>query len=100
MLIGIATARLEVADPLWAAARGAALYAQLRQKLPWNCTEPKGCRNHAEFGASETAQQVIWENGGTLRIYRESRAHTKVANENQLYARDLMQMILAVKVAC
>jgi len=57
------TARLKVADPLWAAARGAALYAQLRQRFPWNCTERKECRNHAESGASETAQQVIWENG-------------------------------------
>jgi hypothetical protein len=57
------TARLKVADPLWAAARGAALYAQLRQRFPWNCKERKECRNHTESGASETAQQVIWENG-------------------------------------
>ena len=61
---GSTTARSEMADPLWAAARGAALYAQLRQRFPWNCTEPKECRSHAESGASETAQQVIWENGG------------------------------------
>lgn len=34
----------DVADPLWAAARGAALYARIRQEVAWNCMEPEGYR--------------------------------------------------------
>ena len=44
-------ARLEaVADPLWAAARGAALYARLRQEVPWNCMEAPECKTNVEAG--------------------------------------------------
>jgi hypothetical protein len=42
-----------LADPLWAAARGAARYARLRQEVPWNCMEPEECRNYVEAGATE-----------------------------------------------
>ena len=42
-------ARLEaVADPLWTAARGAALYARLRQEMPWNCIEATECKTNVE----------------------------------------------------
>jgi len=34
-----------VVDPLWAAARGAAMYARLRQEVPWNCQELETCKN-------------------------------------------------------
>lgn len=34
-----------VADPLWAAAQGAAMYARLREEVPWNCQEPEMCRD-------------------------------------------------------
>jgi hypothetical protein len=45
-------ARLEgLADPLWAAARGAARYAQ---EVPWNCTELRECKNHVELGLPKT----------------------------------------------
>ncbi|KAL9094861.1 MAG: hypothetical protein Q9165_002810 [Trypethelium subeluteriae] len=30
-------------DPTWAASRGAAMYARVRQEVPWNCREPKRC---------------------------------------------------------
>ena len=30
-------------DPLWAAARGAARYARIRQQIPWNCVESVEC---------------------------------------------------------
>ena len=32
-----------VADPMWAASRGAAMYARVRQEVPWNCQEPETC---------------------------------------------------------
>lgn len=32
-------------DPLYAAARGAALYARWRQEVPWDCTEHEGCED-------------------------------------------------------
>ena len=55
-------ARLEaLADPLWAAARGAALYARLRQEAPWNCTEPRECKTSVEAGATEDVRQVVFE---------------------------------------
>lgn len=34
-----------VADPVYAAARGAALYARWRQEVPWNCTERETCED-------------------------------------------------------
>ena len=40
-----------VADPLWAAARGAALYARLRQEVPWNCAELDECKSSGQVGA-------------------------------------------------
>jgi hypothetical protein len=33
----------KTADPLWAAARGAALYARWKQELPWKCDELPEC---------------------------------------------------------
>ncbi|KAL9066357.1 MAG: hypothetical protein Q9157_007168 [Trypethelium eluteriae] len=30
-------------DPTWAASVGAAMYARVRQEVPWNCREPKRC---------------------------------------------------------
>ena len=30
-------------DPTWAASRGAAMYARVRQEVPWNCREPDDC---------------------------------------------------------
>ena len=32
-----------VVDPTWAASRGAAMYARVRQEVPWNCREPEAC---------------------------------------------------------
>jgi hypothetical protein len=53
-------ARLEaVADPLWAAARGAALYARLRQELPWNCMEAPECKTDVEAGLTGGVRQVL-----------------------------------------
>jgi hypothetical protein len=55
-------ARLEgLTDPLWAAARGAARYARLRQEVPWNCMKPRDCKNHVEVGAIEDVKQGIFE---------------------------------------
>lgn len=34
-----------VGDLVYAAARGAALYARWRQEVPWDCTEQEGCRD-------------------------------------------------------
>jgi hypothetical protein len=47
-----------VADPLYAAARGAALYARWRQEVPWDCVEGEGCndereRENAAIGSGE-----------------------------------------------
>jgi hypothetical protein len=46
--VGVEEAKLQtdietVAEPLWVAARGAAMYARLRQEVPWNCMEPNEC---------------------------------------------------------
>ena len=30
-------------SPVWDVARGAALYARIRQEVPWDCSEPKDC---------------------------------------------------------
>jgi hypothetical protein len=58
----VVRARLEaLADPLWAAARGAALYARLRQEIPWDCMEPRECKNSVEVGAAEDVKQVVIE---------------------------------------
>lgn len=32
-----------VVDVTWAASRGAAMYARVRQEVPWNCSEPEEC---------------------------------------------------------
>jgi hypothetical protein len=32
-----------VLDSTWAASRGAAIYARVRQEVPWNCKEPEEC---------------------------------------------------------
>jgi hypothetical protein len=54
-------ARLEaVADPLWAAARGAALYARLRQEVPWNCMEATECKTNVEAGLTGGVKQVFF----------------------------------------
>ena len=56
----IVRTRLEaVADPLWAAARGAALYARLRQEVPWNCVELPECNTNVEAGLTGAVNQVL-----------------------------------------
>lgn len=37
-----------VTEPLYAAARGAALYARVRQEVPWDCREPERCKDERE----------------------------------------------------
>lgn len=47
-----------VVDPLWAAARGAALYARFRQEVPWECMEPYEC-NEDMMDITEKADQLF-----------------------------------------
>ena len=50
-----------VADPLWAAARGAALYARLRQEVPWNCAELDECESSGEVGAIDNMVRASFQ---------------------------------------
>lgn len=42
-----------IADPVFAAAQGAALYARRRQEVPWGCDEPKTCKDAREKQRTE-----------------------------------------------
>ena len=50
-----------VADPLWAAARGAALYARLRQEVPWNCAELDECKSSGQVGAIDNMVRASFQ---------------------------------------
>ena len=43
-------------DPLWAAARGAARYARIRQQVPWDCEEGEQC--HQIRGKKSTSEET------------------------------------------
>ncbi len=45
-----------IADPLWAAAQGAAMYARLGQEVPWNCMEPATCHQETTDAISKGNQ--------------------------------------------
>ena len=47
------------ADPLWAAARGAAMYARVRQEVPWSCLEPESCREDLKDVTFESSQAFL-----------------------------------------
>jgi hypothetical protein len=50
-----------VADPFWAAARGAALYARLRQEVPWNCAELDECKSSGQVGAIDNMVRASFQ---------------------------------------
>lgn len=49
----------DVVDPLWAAVRGAAVYARLRQEVPWNCQEPETCRDGLKDVSRKESQSLL-----------------------------------------
>jgi hypothetical protein len=49
----------KMADPLWAAARGAALYARWRQELPWDCEELPECLPETVDSSDDGNQMVL-----------------------------------------
>lgn len=52
----------DVADPLWAAAQGAAIYARWRQEVPWNCEEPDTCKDGlTDVSRKESQSLLAWE---------------------------------------
>ncbi|KAL8725072.1 MAG: hypothetical protein Q9166_007583 [cf. Caloplaca sp. 2 TL-2023] len=51
-----------VANPLWAAAQGAAMYARWRQEVPWDCLESKTCKNEQSNIEKNESQSPLGEN--------------------------------------
>lgn len=49
----------KMADPLWAAARGTAMYARIRQGVSCNCMEPATCQFEAVDQASRESQSIL-----------------------------------------
>lgn len=47
-----------VADPTWAAARGAAMYGRVRQEVPWNCSEPPECEKEGMARTREIKDEL------------------------------------------
>jgi hypothetical protein len=47
-----------VVEPTWAAARGAAMYARVRQEVPWNCSEPQECETESRDGTREKKEEL------------------------------------------
>ena len=56
-----------VANPLWAAARGAAKYARWRQEVPWNCLEPENCKDEQPNTEDSESQSPF---GGHMELKR------------------------------
>jgi len=55
-------------EPLFAAAKGAALYARWRQEIPWGCWESDKCEEGRRKERGETGEQYLADNTARLEL--------------------------------
>lgn len=56
----------DITHPLWAPARGAAMFARVRQEVPWNCLEAEECRGEPKAMRGQSSQSLLGKQGTEL----------------------------------